>query len=290
MGLVSTLRFVLQHPLNRQKPIMAVARFVRWQVASRIAGAPIAMPYVNGTRLLVSRGMTGATGNIYVGLHEYPDMAFVGHYLRPGDLFIDVGANVGAYSILAASCGAEVVAYEPVASTFHALDLNVRLNGFEARVSRRNCGVSDIRGALSFTTAFDSVNHVAAGAEAGQTIEVVRLDDEALTADQCMLKIDVEGFETHVIDGAERLLKSGRVAAVVLELNGSSARYGVSDDDLDRRMRLLGFRSYEYDAAARSLVERPRRTNGNTLYVCDLARVADRVRCGPPLKVLGADV
>jgi hypothetical protein len=47
-------------------------------------------------------GMTGATGNLYVGLHEFEEMAFLLHFLRPGDLFADVGANVGSYTILAA--------------------------------------------------------------------------------------------------------------------------------------------------------------------------------------------
>jgi FkbM family methyltransferase len=288
MGLVSTLRFILRHPLNRQTPIKAVGRFIRWQVASSFAGAPIAMPFVNATRLLVSRGMTGATGNVYAGLHEYPDMAFVGHYLRPDDLFIDVGANVGAYSILAASCGARVVAYEPVVSAFRALDLNVKLNGFEDRVMRRNCGVSDAHGTLSFTTTFDSINHVVAGGELGEPIDVVKLDDEPLLAEHCIMKIDVEGFEARVIDGAERLLR--RVAAVVLELNGSGVRYGMSDSDVDRRMRLQGFASYEYDPVARSLAERPPRRSGNTLYVRDLAEVVERVRAARPLRVLAADV
>ena len=45
-------------------------------------------------------GMTGATGNVYCGLHEFEDMALVLHALRPRDLFVDVGANVGSYTVL----------------------------------------------------------------------------------------------------------------------------------------------------------------------------------------------
>jgi hypothetical protein len=43
--------------------------------------------------------MTGATGNVYYGLHEFQDMAFVTHYLREGYLFADIGANIGSYSV-----------------------------------------------------------------------------------------------------------------------------------------------------------------------------------------------
>lgn len=46
--------------------------------------------------------MRGATGNVYVGLHEFESMGFVLHVLRSSSAFIDVGANVGAYTVLAA--------------------------------------------------------------------------------------------------------------------------------------------------------------------------------------------
>jgi len=40
-------------------------------------------------------GETGVTGNIYTGLHEFSSMGYLLHVLREGDLFVDVGANVG---------------------------------------------------------------------------------------------------------------------------------------------------------------------------------------------------
>ena len=55
----------------------------------------------------------GATGNLYVGLHEFEEMAFLLHFLRRGDLFADVDANVGSYTILAAvAVGTEAIAFE----------------------------------------------------------------------------------------------------------------------------------------------------------------------------------
>ena len=45
--------------------------------------------------------MTGATGNIYCGLYEFLDMAFLLHFLRNGDLFGDIGSNIGSYTVLA---------------------------------------------------------------------------------------------------------------------------------------------------------------------------------------------
>src|SRR4051812_22416367 len=103
MGLGYTLRFVTGHPLNRGHKARALGRFLRWQVASRIWDGPRVVPFAGAARLLVHRGMMGATGNVYCGLHEFEDMALVIHALRPEDMFFDVGANVGSYTVLAAA-------------------------------------------------------------------------------------------------------------------------------------------------------------------------------------------
>src|SRR5262245_41975942 len=119
MALSELLSFVWNHPLNSTDRIAALGRVARWQIASRLVSGPIALPFVEGTSLLASSGMTGATGNWYCGLHEVRDMSFVLHLLRPGEKFLDVGANVGSYTVLAAGAvGAQVTSVEPVPRTF----------------------------------------------------------------------------------------------------------------------------------------------------------------------------
>jgi hypothetical protein len=81
--------FLATHPLTKHRRLPAMARVLRWQVASRIQDEVI-VHWIGGTRLAARRGMTGLTGNIYAGLHEFADMAFVLHFLRPCDLFVDV--------------------------------------------------------------------------------------------------------------------------------------------------------------------------------------------------------
>ena len=121
-------------------------------MASRLLSGPIALPFVEGTSLFASRGMTGATGNWYCGLHEVRDMAFVLHMLRRGEQFLDVGANVGSYTVLAAGAvGAQVTSVEPVPRTFAHLQRNVALNGLSATVNAWQGGLSDSAGTLRFT-------------------------------------------------------------------------------------------------------------------------------------------
>src|SRR6266849_8995171 len=108
---IATLAFIVSHPLNQSRPLAALGRFAAWQVASRVC-PEIEFEWIEGAKLIVSRGMTGATGNIYCGLHEFVEMAFLLRLLRPTDLFLDVGANLGSYKILATKvCGARAIAF-----------------------------------------------------------------------------------------------------------------------------------------------------------------------------------
>lgn len=101
-SLISTLRYILRHPLNAGAQWKALTRYLRWQLGSRLLPGAALVPFVNDTVLVVSPGMTGATQHIYTGLHEFEDCGFLLHLLRAGDLIVDIGANVGVYTVLAA--------------------------------------------------------------------------------------------------------------------------------------------------------------------------------------------
>ena len=291
VGLLNLLRFITDHPLSQGGRGKALGRFVRWQAASRLAPGPIVVDFVGGTKLVVRRGMTGATGNIYVGLHEFDDMAFVLHFLRPGDRMLDIGANIGSYSILAAAAGAQVCAFEPAPATFESLRTNVAINHLNAQVETRNAALGAETGVIRFTSTEDTTNHVATVGDAAGVVEtpVTRLDD-AVTAAPILIKLDVEGYETAVVEGGPRTLSDPTLQAVVMELNGSGARYGYGDDDLHRRMVAHGFSPYAYDGLRRLLTPKPPaagKAEGNILYLRDAALAAERVRGAPRFAVLG---
>jgi precorrin-6B methylase 2 len=94
--------------------------------------------------------MTGATGNIYAGLHEFADMAFTLHFLRPDDLFLDIGANIGSYTLLASAvCKARTISFEPDPKTMTLLRRNIDLNGLHGRVVLEQTAVGAKKARLS---------------------------------------------------------------------------------------------------------------------------------------------
>ena len=278
---LALFRYVWHHPLNADNRPAALARVLRWQLAVRLMPGPIAFPFVQGTQLFATRGMTGATGNWYCGLHELAEMAFVLHLLRPDETFVDIGANIGSYTVLAAGgAKARVVAVEPISSAFERLTQNVRLNNLETRVRLWRGGLSDMDGTLRFSSELDTVNHVLAADESEPALDVPvqRLDDLLGGEAPVLMKIDVEGHEWPVLRGAPRTLSNPSLLAVVMETNSSGARYGISDDQLVETMRGHGFEAFSYDPFARALLLSGPATEGNTVFVRNREAVQERVR------------
>jgi FkbM family methyltransferase len=285
-----TLSFILNHPLNQGHKAAALARYLRWQTSSRITSGKISMPFVNKTRLLVRHGMKGATGNIYCGLHEFNDMAFVVHTLRPEDLFVDAGANIGSYTILAAGvAGARTVSVEPAPSTFRDLEDNVRHNDLSPLVQAKNVALGETSGTLHFTSGLDTVNHVVATDESNTdtvSVSVLPLDELLAGEVPTVMKIDVEGFESAVIRGATKTLASPLLLGILMELNGSGTRYGYDEKTLHQQMLKLGFSNAAYDPFTRR-ISLQSNAGDNSLYVRDIPALQSRLQSAPRTTING---
>lgn len=285
--MLSTLKFMWNHPIASGNRGAALSRYVRWQIGTRLLGAPVVIPFVESTRLVCERSMTGATGNLYCGLHEFGDMAFLLHFLRPGDFFVDVGANVGTFSMLASGVvGATSVALEPVASTYAALKMNIAVNRLDGIVEPLRVAAGPARGHIRFSTDRGPENGAVGESYAGASadVPVMPLDDVTANRSPVLLKVDAEGSEQQVLAGASECLRSPALNAVLLEGDAEA---------ITRTMREAGFVRASYAPLTRQLHaagSEPRGHAGetlNTLWVRDLPLVQDRCRTARQFTVYG---
>jgi FkbM family methyltransferase len=151
-------------------------------------------------------------------------------YLKPGEVLYDIGANVGAYTLLAAVAkpGLRVVSFEPGPANFAALCANVELNAVGERViavplalgDRPRSALLDRDGAVPGTA--PRIVDGTPSQDATIAVLVDRLDDVVPRFDLPSpdhLKLDVEGAELEVLAGGERLLAAGGLRSVMVELD-----------------------------------------------------------------------
>lgn len=291
MSLYHTLKFIATHPLNKKNPLGGLYRFVSWQLRTRLSNKLVICDFATKSKLLVARGMTGATQNIYCGLQEFNDMAFVLHFLRASDQFIDIGANIGSYTVLASSeVGAATYAVEPLPATFENLQKNIKLNDLQESVTSYNVGVGDCQGMLSFTKGLDTMNHVALAGEQ-HTIEVpVHTFDHLFKLSKpTLIKIDTEGFEAAVLAGMNQALKNTHIEAIIIELNGLSKRYGYDDEQVHQSLIESGFSPYDYHPFKRKLDRKSSYGPHNTLYLRNLDFCERRVKSAPLWSILSSE-
>jgi len=293
------IRFIWHHPLASRKKVLALKKLLSWQVAQLMLNRAVLYPFIEDRMLLIEKGMTGATGNIYVGLTEFEDMAFVLHSLRKSDTFGDVGANVGVYTVLASgNAGAASMAVEPIPSTIRKLRRNIEVNEISQLVTILPYVAGGATGPASvrFTQNMDTINHVIREEENFDQKDIVEVAvktlDELFSGNiPAVVKIDVEGFEWPVLSGASHLLGSADLKALIIELNGSGASYGYSDEQIHQLLLSYNFKPYSYAPFSRTLKSLP--THGyenNTIYIKDLEWATERVRTARKFRVFEQDV
>ena len=203
-----TLKAFVEHPLNRGSKASSLMRYCIAQAGVRMVPGDIGVPFPNETKLLISPRMKGATHFISPGLCEFDEMCFVSHFLRPDDLFVDVGANVGAYTLLASGVAvSRTVAFEPNLGTFRYLAENVRMNDLENRVTMHNAAVGRVEGKLRLTDDLGTENFVCVdGHDPGDVeVRVMTLDTALNKSAPSLVKVDVEGFEAEVFGEADAI-------------------------------------------------------------------------------------
>jgi FkbM family methyltransferase len=162
--------------------------------------------------------------------YEPPTRDLLERVLRAGDLFVDVGAHWGFFSLLAATHpagGIDVVAFEPDLTNALTLTENVARNGLANAITVvcAACGNRNEMAPLVLnTTMGHSIRGIGLAPAArcvSKWVPVVTLDGALAgigkQAARLILKIDAEGFEPNVIVGAQALLAAGRIALIIWE-------------------------------------------------------------------------
>lgn len=286
----SLLKFIWGHPLASKHRVRALLRLISWQLMSFVAKEITIFDWVDGSKFYVRKGETGLTGNIYTGLHEFTDMSFLLHLLRSDDLFIDVGANSGSYTILASAVSrARTISIEPVKSTYLRLQRNIELNNIESLCDALNIGIADQNGLMWMTGDQDTTNHLLINSvnDASEEVTVKTLDQITHGKNPLLIKIDVEGWEMPVLKGASHTLEDSSLLAVILELNGSGETFGFSDSEIIDVMHTFGFVEYTYNPFLRilSVANGKNLFGNNTLFLRNLPEVEKRVASGSKRKI-----
>jgi len=250
-NVAALMSYVWHHPSNRACRIHAVGRAVVWQLYKRIAGGYWDVPLTKNRTIRCYPNNASASSVLYARLFDYHEMHFLLRYLRSEDNFLDVGANVGVYTILASSVidRGVIHAVEPSSRALERLKENILLNNLHnARI--HPVAASDSPGKAFLTSAKDSLNHLVSAdpSDGVEEVQSVCLDDEVGAVSFAAGKMDIEGAEMLAMRGAINMLRKQNPPVWLIEWNELCHRFGHTRQLVADIFQETGYCLATYDA------------------------------------------
>lgn len=261
MQFINTLHQILS--ARHETRLKLLFRYLLWQIQKVGALSTRKAEAVLSQSVIRDNATQGTISQIRIfGVYDYNNMNFIKEQLAPGGKFLDVGANIGAYSLIASECeNASVVGIEPHPTTFSTFSDNVRYNRRQ-NVTCLNLAASDHAGDIIMTDLKASaLNRVVDGCAPGNiAVECDTLDNicDRISFLPSAIKMDIEGHEIKAIAGAKRILSS---ADFIIIENGR--RQEILD-----AMKAMSFSGpYYIDFDHKALRERPTRFHEDEVFV-----------------------
>lgn len=259
---------LVNEPAFREAPLTVTGRAVSLALHVALGRSPVAEITPGGARLKLPPDLRFTTTSVYLLRDKVePEVRYLETFLRPGDVFVDVGANIGLFTLKAAAYAGRVVSCEPGVVARGQLSDNLALNGF-ANVTIVPKAISDALGtAVLFHNplgddpqAFSLIND--GTSTESEEVEITTLDhlmaDLGLARIDC-LKVDVEGAEDRVIKGGAQTLATHH-PSVIFEMNCPTLlKDGGDPAGAWNTLSGLGYRFFQLadDGALKPLATRP---------------------------------
>lgn len=253
MSILKSIFFVTRHPFNAHKKGEALFRVLWWKINQVLFKSPVIISFVSNLKIICYPDSSYGSLIVYVHNPEHEEMSFISKYLKKNDIVFDVGANIGALSLLAyAKTAHTVYAFEPTPSIVTRFQENIKLNSLENFIKVFPFAVSNKNGFVSFSVSQESErNHISFQKTSEKSkkrkVKTVALDSFCKShkiSQIDLLKIDVEGGEMLVFKGMKSLLKNKKVPTIIFEWNKNAPYFNYSIGDLEKMFTEYGYSLY----------------------------------------------
>lgn len=219
MKLLKVLKFILNEKSNKGEKFKRLIFAFLWQLWKRIVKKPVIIELDNKAKYISFPNTPMGSFPIYAKIYDSEKILFLRKILKEKGIIIDIGANMGIYALLLKDNYEKVILFEPVKETADNCEANMKLNGINYEMYRIALGSKT--GWINFEIKgnFDTTAKVK---EEGGNYKV-KMDklDNIVNREYYkkleFIKIDVEGYEFNVLEGATQVIKESAVKLIQFE-------------------------------------------------------------------------
>lgn len=251
---INSLKLLFKHPLNTKKKTYTFLKVIFWKFNQKFLKFSIIIPFTKNYEYICNPVSDYAGMIFYMKYPDYFEFKFLEKALKKKSTFIDIGAGFGDYSLLAAeilsSENSKIFSFEPADLPFIGFSKNIVLNKLENKISLMKEIISDSVGYLYFheekTSEISHISHKKLGKKR-QTTTIDSMVKKYKLREIDLIKIDVEGAEKMVLDGAKLSLKRGIIKNIILELNAKNKDFTTSHEQIIEYLNKFSYSVYKIE-------------------------------------------
>jgi FkbM family methyltransferase len=269
----NTLSYIWSHPNCKSQRIPSISRFIGWQFYKRLTHRTVELQLLSNVKMRCQPDSRSAASVLYCGLYDYDEMNFLLRYLRDEDSFLDIGANVGVYTLLAASKirSGWIYSFEALPKNYQRLQENLKLNELE-QVQTYAFAISNSIGSIDLSLSDGDSTPSIIKSEEDRNVTTVSSNTLDNLLDNCPLKLtlakmDIEGAELLALKGATSLLEKKCPQVWIMEILGTGST------KLVNFLNSYGYNLYQYSADTNKIspISLEQKRGNNVLAIANTA-------------------
>ena len=281
LNILKLFKIIINHPLNVNNKFESLLRFFSFNL-KKILKKKIIFSWVEESRLIYDNTKIEKLSqrqiklNYYLGVAEYEDMIFLIHCLKKDDIFIDCGANLGLYTILASKViGSDTIAFEPHPETVKKFVSILNINNITNKVKIIPKAIGDKIDKANFSNRKDAlrrkiIQEINYEKDNVIQVEMTTLDYELKDIRKdFIIKMDLEGFEYNALKGALSILQYTNLKAIIIEINKDK------HNSINKLLYSFNFFPIEYDPQKRQIkiIEEISKNKLNLIFIRDFEKI-----------------
>ncbi len=222
-SLTYSLTYLFNNQYNKKYPLFALKRFIEWKIIKFLKLSNYKKKVWGNKLVYLQHDSFQSMWLMYNWMVDWEEFNLIKKFVTKNDLCIDVGANMGYYTIWFSKFSKNIYSFEPDLLNYDRLQANIKINSLKDSVKTFDVAVAEKDGSLFFTQDLDIRNHILLNDKhQGVKVSCRRLDSillENKIIDISYLKIDVEGFELDVLKGLGDYFINYKVDIIQIEIN-----------------------------------------------------------------------
>ena len=247
-----SLKYLFNNPYNKKYPLFASLRFIEWKIIKFFKLSNYKKKIWGDKLVYLQHDSFQSMWLMYNWMIDWEEFNLIKKFVAKNDLCIDVGANMGYYTIWFSKFSNNIYSFEPNPVNYNRLKRNIAVNNSFDSAKTFEVALGEKDDTAVLTKNLDIKNHILPfdSVEGGDVVALKRLDSilsENKITDIAYLKIDVEGFEIDVLKGLGDYFINHKVDIIQIEINSAIKNSAYSLNDFLSFIGINNYKLYSYN-------------------------------------------